>query len=129
MKICIDTNAYRHFLENNAAVVEILENAGSIFVPVTVLGELFAGFRLGSRYKFNCKVLDEFLSEESVEVIDITTDIARRYGEIVAQLKNKATPIPTNDIWIAAATFETGSHLLTYDTHFNQVPGLSVVGL
>ncbi len=34
------------------------------------------------------------------------------------------TPIPTNDVWIAAATVDAGSHLLTFDSHYERVEGL-----
>ena len=124
MKVCIDTNAYRHFLENNTAVLKLLEQAEAVFIPTVVLGELFAGFRMGRRFEYNCNVLNDFLSEDNVSIVDVTYDSAQRYGEIVAQLKNKGTPIPTNDIWVAATAFETGSRLITYDAHFKQVPGL-----
>ena len=34
------------------------------------------------------------------------------------------TPIPENDIWIAAAALETGSRLVSFDTDFDNVGGL-----
>ncbi|MBD3320169.1 MAG: hypothetical protein GF350_03650 [Chitinivibrionales bacterium] len=47
---------------------------------------------------------------------------------LVKELRAKGRPIPTNDIWIAASAFETVSHLITSDRHFEHVPGLPVVG-
>ena len=129
MKVCIDTNAYRYFLEKENGVLEMLEKADIIFVPAIVVGELFAGFRIGKRYAYNNRVFADFLSEVNVEVVDVTYDIAQRYGEIVAQLKKNGTPIPTNDIWVAATVLETGSRLITYDKHFKNVPGLYIVSL
>jgi tRNA(fMet)-specific endonuclease VapC len=58
----------------------------------------------------------------------VTTDIAERYGILISQLTRQGTPISTNDIWIAAAALETGSRLVTYDSHFRHVPGLIVLG-
>ena len=52
--------------------------------------------------------------------------LAERYGKLVQQLRAQGTPIPTNDIWIAAAVLETGSRLLAYDAHFEHVPGVIV---
>ena len=34
------------------------------------------------------------------------------------------TPISTNDIWIAAATIDSGAQLLTFDPHFRYVQDL-----
>jgi|GEM_PF-3842816 len=36
-------------------------------------------------------------------------------------------PNATNDIWIAATALETGALLVTYDSHFNNVPGLIIL--
>jgi tRNA(fMet)-specific endonuclease VapC len=44
----------------------------------------------------------------------------------VAILKRQGTPIPTNDIWIAAAALENGGRMVAYDSHFEAVPGLIV---
>ena len=47
-----------------------------------------------------------------------------RYTRIAAQLKRQGTPIPTNDIWIAAQTMEHGAELITSDHHFERISGL-----
>ncbi|MFQ5810117.1 MAG: PIN domain-containing protein, partial [Armatimonadota bacterium] len=59
--------------------------------------------------------------------VPVTHSIAERYGVLVKQLKEQGTPIPTNDIWIAATALETGTRLVSYDAHFNNVPGLIVL--
>jgi tRNA(fMet)-specific endonuclease VapC len=56
-----------------------------------------------------------------VQIGAITAD---RYSRIAAQLKQKGTPIPTNDIWIAAQTMEHGAELITSDQHFEKISGL-----
>jgi tRNA(fMet)-specific endonuclease VapC len=42
----------------------------------------------------------------------------------MASLRKSGTPIPINDVWIAAQCLETGSLLVTYYNHFAQIPGL-----
>jgi predicted nucleic acid-binding protein len=79
---------------------------------------------MGTRERENAEELDAFLAQPGVRVIDSTRDVATRYGILVQQLKAQGTPVPTNDIWIAAAALEHGAHLLSYDTHFSHVPGL-----
>jgi predicted nucleic acid-binding protein len=54
--------------------------------------------------------------------------VARRYGDLVATLKRLGTPIPTNDVWIAAVAIEQNGELLTRDEHFKTVPVLRLYG-
>jgi len=127
MKVCIDTNIYAYMKNGNSEVVDVLEKADEIIVPVIVLGELFAGFYLGKKEKQNIAELSTFLKKPGVSVVVIDSDIAERYGVIVRELKHKGTPIPTNDIWIAAIAMQTGSKLFTKDEHFRHVPGILLV--
>ena len=69
-------------------------------------------------------MLARFLGEPFVVTLPSTAEVARRYGQVFAKLRQAGTPIPTNDIWIAAATIDAGAQLLTFDSHFQQVPGL-----
>ncbi|MGB4269121.1 MAG: type II toxin-antitoxin system VapC family toxin [Spirochaetota bacterium] len=124
MKLCIDTNIYAYMKKGDPEIVEILEKASEIIVPAIVLGELYAGFYQGIMGKQNIAELNVFLDKPGVRVVAIDQDIAERYGVIVKELKIKGTPIPTNDIWIAATALQTGSKLFTKDEHFAQVPGI-----
>ncbi len=127
MKLCLDTNIYSAFKNGNQKVRSILENAEEILIPVTVLGELYSGFQIGTLTERNLTELDEFLSKSGVSIIEINKEIAFRYGFIMKELRKQGRPIPTNDIWIAASTMETGSILLSSDKHFKDVPGLLVL--
>lgn len=124
MNIVLDTSAYSDFKRRADSVVEALESAEEIVVPTPVLGELYAGFRLGSRQKQNVDELHQFLERPGVRVASIDHGVARRYGDVVAALKKVGTPIPTNDIWIAAVAIEQNGELLTRDAHFQKVPVL-----
>lgn len=127
MKICLDTNAYTEFKRGSSALTNLIETVDEIFIPVAVLGELFSGFYLGSKTQHNVAELNEFLDLPGVTVVDANRDIANRYGLLVRDLSKKGTPIPTNDVWIAASAFETGSHLVSYDRHFEKVSGLVIL--
>lgn len=124
--VCIDTSAYSRLIRGDNALRSRMEMADAVLVPATVLGELHAGFELGTRRQQNREVLEAFLDQPGMSVISTTPNVAERYGRLVKQLRDSGTPIPTNDIWIAAAVLETGSRLLTYDAHFDQVPGVIV---
>ena len=127
MRVCLDTNAYCRLMSGHAPLTQLLESAEEVLVPTTVLGELHAGFEQGLRREANRRQLAEFLVLPGVETIAVTAGIAERYGILVRQLTRQGTPIPTNDIWIAAAVLETGTRLVTYDLHFENIPGIVVL--
>ena len=124
MRICLDTNAYSAIGKGNAAVSSLVEAADEIIMPLPVFGELMYGFLLGNLFSQNEAALNRFLGEDGVLLQPVTRDIAERYGYVKAELKTKGSPIPENDIWIAATALETGSRLVSYDTDFDNVGGL-----
>jgi tRNA(fMet)-specific endonuclease VapC len=127
MKICLDTCAYSGLAIQRAEIVRCVDDAETVFMPSVVIGELFAGFYLGGHEKQNCRELEAFLDLPGVQVVNVDFSIADRYGMLFKLLRKKGTPIPTNDIWIAASALETGSRLITYDAHFDCIPGLVTV--
>ena len=76
------------------------------------------GFRNGTRFKENMDDLDRFLKHEAVDLVPIGKITSDRYSRIAVKLRQQGTPIPTNDIWIAAHTMETGAELISFDEHF-----------
>lgn len=124
MKRLLDTNAYVELLKGNADVVNLVRSAEQLVFSMVVVGELLFGFRNGSRYEKNLALLDEFLNQPWVELQLVTRTTADRFGRIAAALRKAGTPIPTNDIWIAAHAFETGAELISFDRHFGSVRGL-----
>jgi tRNA(fMet)-specific endonuclease VapC len=127
MRVCLDTNAYSMLLRNRAGLQRCLEEAALIHIPTIVLGELYAGFCLGARYAENCADLKAFLELPGVQITPLSEEVAERYGFLVRDLRRQGTPIPTNDLWIAATALETGARLVSYDAHFQNVPGLIVI--
>lgn len=126
IRLCLDTSGYSRLMRGHAPLQKRLEEADEILLPATVLGELHAGFLAGSRAADNVALLAEFRRQPGVVAIDITDNVAERYGAVVAELRRQGTPIPTNDIWIAAAALENGGRVVAYDDHFGRVPGLLV---
>jgi len=124
VRIVLDTSAYSHFRGNHAEVVNRIAVADMVYLPTIVLGELEAAFRLGRRTGDNRARLEEFLHEDFVAVLPVTADVARRYGELFVELRVAGTPIPVNDIWIAAATIDAGAELITFDSDFGRIARL-----
>jgi len=124
MKILLDTSAYVGFKRGESRVVDVIVRSESILVSSIVLGELMFGFRNGRKFDENIADLDRFLQHESVKTIPVIEVTADRYARIAVKLKKRGTPIPTNDIWIAAQTMEHGAELITMDRHFEKISGL-----
>lgn len=123
-RIVLDTSAYSRFVARDDRVASFLEAAQVIYLPAVALGELESGFRAGRRLEINRNLLMTFLELPYVRVLPVTTDVARVYGLVHAELKRLGTPLSTNDLWIAATAMEAGAHLLTFDGDFDQVPAL-----
>ncbi len=123
-KLLLDTNAYTHLLRGNVDVLNALGIADTVFMSIFVLGELYAGFKGGDKESANRAQLDDFLRRPTVRILTATRETSDIFGTIKHRLKTAGTPIPINDVWIAAHATESGSHLVTYDTHFANVAGL-----
>lgn len=122
--IVIDTNCYTAFLAGDKKVLNTLATAEIVFMSIFVLGELFAGFKGGTKEKKNIQLLNHFLNKPTVHTLNATAETAEIFGMLKSRLKKAGSPLPINDIWIAAHTVETGSSLVTYDTHFTKIIGL-----
>ena len=123
-KITLDTNAYSAFMHGDNKVLDALADASAVYLPLFVIGELHYGFRGGSKLQENLSQLKSFLNKPTVAFWRPTSETAQIYGEIQDQLKRAGTPIPINDIWIASSSIESGSTLVTYDTHFQLIPSV-----
>ena len=123
-KILIDTNIYSCALRGDSEVVQVLRQVLHIGISVVSVGELLSGFRGGNKEQENRKELSVFLDSPRVTLYGIDEYTAEYYCSIINQLKKLGTPIPTNDIWIAAAAFQHGLQLYTLDKHFCNIDGL-----
>lgn len=128
-RLVLDTSAYSWMRSGHGTVLDLVAAAELVLIPATVLGELEAGFRLGSRERENRDLLADFLAETFVAERSVTPRVARRYGELFASLWRAGTPVPVNDIWIAATTLDCKGHLLTFDRHFRSLPDLAATVL
>jgi predicted nucleic acid-binding protein len=109
-------------MRGNKSIAELLDGADEVFLCAIVVGELLAGFRRGVKNQENKSVLKDFLSVTNVGALPIDDSTAERYSIILDYLKKSGTPIPTNDIWIAASAMQHGLILVTSDNHFSTLP-------
>jgi len=123
-KIVLDTCAYTRLLAGEEDVLDAIASAETVYISVFVLGELYAGFAGGSRERENKAFLQRFLLKPAVKILNATSETAEVFGLVKSNLKKAGTPLPINDVWIAAHAIETGSVVITYDAHFTVVSGL-----
>jgi len=128
LKLVLDTNVYSDYAEGVPETVDLIATQGEqIYLPSIVLGELQFGFMKGKRQAFNEKKLRQFTDILNVEVINVNTDVARKYATIYLSVQKKGTKIPINDVWIAASCMEVGGTLLTRDRHFEVVDQIDTI--
>ncbi len=125
-KVLLDTSGYSKLLKGDKTVQAEMEEASIIYLSVIVVGELLAGFKNGLHETKNKQLLGKFMRKSEVCVISVTEETADIYSQVVHLLKKQGTPIPVNDVWIAAHTIETGAKLITLDDHFSKVPGIRI---
>ncbi len=124
MNAVIDTSRYRDFCSNDPVAVEHVRTAESLYLPFVSLAELRSGFLFGTQASLNEQTLNRFLNSPRVSVLYPTTQTIRNFSQIFYQLRQQGTPIPTNDMWIAALVVEHDLMLFTRDPHFTHLPQL-----
>ncbi len=117
-RYCLDTSAYSNFKRGDAQVVALVDQAEWLGLPSIALGEIWVGFLGGDRLEQNRADLEEFLSSPLVHELPIDHETGLIYAEMVVSLRRAGTPVPSNDIWIAAAAVQAGVPVVSYDGHF-----------
>ena len=128
-RLCIDTPPYGNFRRGDERAIELIDGADWMGVSTIVVGELEAGFAAGGRRRRNKHELASFCADPAVETLVVDEAVARIYAEIVTALRAARTPLPTNDLWIAATAARHGAAVLTYDAHFAQVQRVGAIVL
>jgi predicted nucleic acid-binding protein len=124
VRICLDTNRYVDLCKGIAETVRLVSTAEAVLLPFVVVAELRAGFALGKRVAENERVLRRLLLKEGVAVLYPDDQTTHHYAAVFRQLRVQGTPIPTNDLWIAALALQHNLSLHARDRHFDHLPQL-----
>jgi tRNA(fMet)-specific endonuclease VapC len=124
MRVALDTNRLTDLLQGDARLAERLGACDEVWVPLVVLGEIKAGFQGGTERHRNEALLQRFLAKATVSVLLPGRETAEHYARVFVQLKRAGTPVPDNDLWIAALALEHDLTLITRDRHFERIPQL-----
>lgn len=122
MRVALDTNRYVDLCKGLHETIEIAENADEIVLPFIVIAELRAGFAHGRRQVENERTLRRFLLKDGVRVLYADDQTTHHYAAVFRQLRTQGTPIPTNDMWIAAMVLQHNLALHDRDKHFAHLP-------
>lgn len=122
MRLALDTNRYVDLCKGVEPTVRLVSTAEAVFLPFVVVAELRAGFVLGRRTAENERVLRRFLLKEGVFVLYPDDQTTHHYASAFRQLRLQGTPIPTNDLWIAALVLQHNLRLHGRDRHFDHLP-------
>ena len=122
MRILIDTNRYRDFCSGLTDAVDRVQSGEDIFMAFVTLAELRAGFACGTKSRENERTLVHFLNSPRVKVLCADEDTTHHYASIFSFLRKQGTPVPTNDIWIAALAVQHDLPLYSRDAHFDLMP-------
>jgi len=124
VRVALDTNRLIDLFQGDIDLAERLATCEEIWIPLIVLAEIKAGFYGGTQRHRNEVLHRKFLAKPTVSVLLPTRDTAEHYAHLFVQLKRAGTPVPDNDLWIAALVLENDLVLITRDQHFRKVPQL-----
>lgn len=124
MRVALDTNRYVDLCNGVGETMTIVARAEVVMVPFVVLAELRAGFAQGKRQADNELTLRRFLLKDGVNSLFADDQTTHHYGALYRQLRKQGTPIPTNDMWLAALVLQHNLVLHARDRHFDQLPQL-----
>lgn len=124
MRVALDTNRYTDFFREVEDTISLLEEAEEVFLPLVVVAELRAGFAHGNRQAENERALRGFLLRKGVSMLIPDDQTTHHYAAVYRQLRKQGTPIPANDVWLAAMVLQHNLVLHSRDSHFDHLPQL-----
>ena len=106
------------YLRDDPGGVARVDSALRLLLPAAVVSELL---------RQNLDQLERFLGKPVVDFVPVTLETCHHFGSVATALRRAGTPIPVNDVWVAAHALQTGASLLTHDAHFKRIPELPVI--
>ena len=127
MKILFDTNSLTDAFRGDDRLLTRIEQASVVWLPFVATAEIRAGFLGGNRPTQNEAVLRDFLSLPGVGILYPDHQTTWAFARLLTYLRQRGTPIPTNDLWIASLAVQHELTLVTRDRHFEHLPQIHCV--
>ena len=123
-RVALDSSGAIAILRGDAAARAASVDLELLGLPAIALGELCYGAERALRSSEEHAAVSRLVSR--CVLLPVSSGVALEYGRIKAALARQGTPIPENDIWIAATAIYYDLVLLNSDReHFGKVEGLS----
>jgi predicted nucleic acid-binding protein len=127
MSFLVDTDICSAHLKDSPAVSSrFLQNTGRLHVSAVSLGELYV---FAFRKRASPQILAGLLQMlNDLRVLDVGSDVARRFGRLRAELLDRGRPVASMDVLIAATALVHDLTLVTHNLRdYSDIPGLRVV--
>jgi predicted nucleic acid-binding protein len=124
VRVALDTNRLTDLFQGDVELAKSLAACDEVWIPLIVLAEIKAGFYGGAKTHRNENLLQRLLAKQTVNILLPGRETAEHYARLFVQLKRAGTPVPDNDLWIAALILEHDLLLITRDRHFQRIPQL-----
>ncbi|HLC28855.1 MAG TPA: type II toxin-antitoxin system VapC family toxin [Dehalococcoidia bacterium] len=119
----VDTNAVSAWRDGDDDLLEVMASARQLALPVIAVGEYRYGIGQ-STHRLRAEAwLDTLV--QTIRVLAVNLETAHSYAVVRAMLQRKGSPIPANDMWIAALALQHRLPVLSRDAHFDAVDGLT----
>src|SRR4051794_36086990 len=112
-RVAGDTSAPGDYFRPNRISPPAVLKTEEVFLPLPVIGELYAGAFSSTRQDENIQAISDFIKISIVLLAD--ADSARVYGQLRAAASAEITGSKRNDLWIAALCLQHNLPLLTND--------------
>jgi predicted nucleic acid-binding protein len=122
LALILDTNAISGLFADDPGLTSLLAGTDRHHLPTVVVGEYRYGLMRSRDRGVLAELLDELIEASLVLPIDLAT--TGHYAAVRDELRARGTPIPENDVWIAALARQHGLAVVSRDAHFDHVPQL-----
>jgi tRNA(fMet)-specific endonuclease VapC len=126
MSYLLDTDICSAYLQGlNQVFDRFVQHSGRLYISIVSLAELYSWVYVADDPAPREEGLTAMLSDVSVLAVD--DDVARRCGQVRADLQRLGTRVPTVDLLIASTALLLDFAVVTHNQrHFRLVPGLRI---
>jgi predicted nucleic acid-binding protein len=117
--LILDTNAVSALFAGDPALGSALFGEDRLHLPTVVVGEYRYGLARSRQARDLAFLLERLILDSIVLPIELAT--ASHYAQVRDELRTRGTPIPENDVWIAALARQHALTILSRDEHFDRV--------
>lgn len=126
MRLLLDTSVLVPVLRGQESLEARLQPEDEGFLCAPVLAELLVGALRSARPELALQGVQSLIQWLGRSVLPCDEQTARRYAELEITLRQQGTPIPPNDVWIAAVALQHNLILATRDLHYQRIPEIDV---